>query len=190
MFYHKKSMKIRRGSAGAAIVLTVIIALAAFAVPVSAHELSTDHGISAELHVPPLDKPIAGQLTSLQFSFEDMPATFSLPECDCRVQASGPVETPLVASTQTDNSDSSILTSQMTFPKAGSYTITLSGFTTSAQKTRFSLSYPVHVGREPVTVGPTARVISGIMIIVCAVATAGILVYYFMNELRKPHAKA
>lgn len=53
--------------------------------PAVAHVLKTDNGITAVLHIPPEDNPVASQPTELDFSFSDNKNAFNLNDCNCQV---------------------------------------------------------------------------------------------------------
>lgn len=155
------------------------VVLIAFAASVSAHTLATDRGISAELHIPQDDTAQAGKPIDLQFTFADMPPTFSIVECACRLQISGSDDFSATASAQLDGSRTDRLASSILFPKSGVYRVTLTGYATSAQKVPFNLKYAVRVDRAPVGVSRTAKIVSGIVIGLSLLIVAGVLAWHF-----------
>lgn len=112
----------------------------------AAHVLRQDNGIAAELHIPPDDKPLAGQQTKLELSFGDSRHAFSLQNCDCQlsVERSSVSIQKLALQPATP---SSMLSSTPTvrFPAVGQYNVVVQGSAKNGTFSSFSLTYPVDI---------------------------------------------
>lgn len=174
-------MKIRFGILT---VLTLCTSLLA-SVPVYAHVLQSNNGISAEMHLPPQDVAVAGRLQRIEFIFggEDNPSTFSLIECGCSLKIAPRDGAATTISTQFDNSaGEEQLTSQTTFQAAGDYTLTLNGYTTASHSKQFNLVYNLNVQPAPRTVSTATRKLTMAVIGLCVLAALGVLAYHLRRE--------
>jgi hypothetical protein len=176
-------MKFRLGLlATISILLSVVVSA-----PVYAHVEASDHGVSAEIHLPPDDQAIANRDQRIEFIFEDAPSTLSLKECDCSLRIAmedGPTST---VSTQLDSTEADQLTSQTTFTRSGDYTLTLKGFTTAKHTQQFNLVYRLHVKPAPRSVSAATRKLTMVLTGVCVAAVFAVILfsYYYRGKRRK-----
>ncbi len=118
---------------------TLLSALLWTTSPVAAHVLKTDTGISAVLHIPPEDNPVAAQPTNLVFAFGTQQSSFDLRDCRCqvRVEKEGkPIQSTSLISTFRSNAAATVR-----FPTIGVYTIYLDGESRSKRFQSFHLAY-------------------------------------------------
>jgi PKD repeat protein len=170
---------------GSALLLTALVMIGAVA-PVSAHVLRSDKGITAEMHIPPDDQVTATKPTTIEFNFENEPSSFSLIECGCSLRITGATDVSLQSSLQLDRSAVDQLTTQVTFPKPGTYTVQLTGATTSSSNEgQFSVSYNVVAKPAAVTTSRTVRNISIALVDICTLAIVGVTIFYYFRPKRK-----
>ncbi|HVX23898.1 MAG TPA: hypothetical protein VG992_00950 [Candidatus Saccharimonadales bacterium] len=112
----------------------------------AAHVLKTDNGVSAVLHIPPEDNPVAGQATELEVSFGDIHDAFSLADCHCSVtvQLAGRTLTkttpqPALAGATLDS------VAVVRFPNPAVYNVIVAGSSRDGAFPHFRLVYPVRV---------------------------------------------
>lgn len=115
----------------------------------SAHVLKEGQGVSAVLHIPPEDNPVAGQPTELDISFGDKNNNFSLLDCSCQllIVSGGKVLQKLVPSSALSGATlDSVVTAQ--FPHVGVYHIIISGSAKDDKFNDFKLDYSVRVASD------------------------------------------
>jgi hypothetical protein len=111
-----------------------------------AHELATDKGISAVLHIAPDDNPYAGRETFMKFDFTSQNPGFDVRYCECRVTVQT-ASNQLLTSTVYSNSNSPTRGhAVVNFPAAGVYEVEVRGLASEGRPvSRFRLVYPVRV---------------------------------------------
>lgn len=117
---------------------------------VFAHILRTDGPITAELHLPPDDKPVAGSPVTYVLAFEDSTKKFSLPSCDCAAtfRKNGTVVKTVSLATQNPSTS----TNSITFMRPGSYELEVTGSPKIAGAfQQFHLTYPITIAPSPNT---------------------------------------
>lgn len=126
---------------------------------VSAHELESDNGISAVLHLPPDDKPISGETTKYEFLVSDQKGQLSLTDCDCKVLLKKNGQ--LIKSQQLQVTDDQRGYGSVIFPKPGVYNLELTGAPrANADFDDFEFENSVRVYQKP-SVVPTGFIIAG-----------------------------
>jgi len=125
-------------------IVSSLLLIAIYPLNASAHELETDGGISAELHVEPYDHPLAGQKTTYRVAFEDEPADFNLENYDTTIaildQGEVIATQPFTAAEPNESTDT------YEFPNAKEYIIRVHGQPKQAGKhPEFTLDFPVQV---------------------------------------------
>lgn len=114
-----------------------------------AHVLRQGNGISALLHIPPIDQPRAGETTDLYVSFGDKNKTFNLQNCRCtvaiekedKVLTKLPLKPTLPGATQ-----EGMVT--YTFPSVGTYDLAIEGSAVNGQFSKFALPYDVQIASD------------------------------------------
>jgi hypothetical protein len=186
MLYDGKDMNIKRISL--LVLMTLTLTLSPMA-PASAHELATDKDISVELHIPPDDKPVAGQPTRLRFTFESTSATFSEVSCDCKLQVVQGSRTIASVTPKRNQQLRSSMEATVNFPTGGSYTLKLSGLTGSiteeTPKERFNVAYPVQVSPAVIPPSSLARYVSLGLVGLCGLTAIGVVAYYTISYFKQ-----
>jgi hypothetical protein len=163
--------------------LIVATLMLGIATPASAHVAASNNGVTAELHIPPLDSPVAGEQTRLEFGFEAVPDTFSTAACECALTVIQDDRAVLTASTTPGNNSESGsgVAAQVRFPKGGDYTLKFNGFADVTKQVRFSLAYQVSVSPAKKTASqPNSR--TGLLLIgLCGAAALGVIIYYYLG---------
>ena len=128
------------------ILLAALVCLSAgWSAPAAAHELKSDNGISAVLHIVPDDNPRSEEETTLYFSFDSQNRGFDLNYCKCQVSFQSS-ENKLVSAPVTPDAGSSTGGyATVTFPRAGVYTVALRGLVASEPGSYFNLKYTLRV---------------------------------------------
>ena len=164
------------------IIVTLVPGLAA------AHVLRQDHGVAAELHIPPDDHPIAGQPTRLEVSFGDSQDVFKLTDCTCRLQvfASGKtIQSRILEPAQPDSTLDSTTTVQ--FPSIATYQVVITGNSKTGRFSNFTLDYPVRVAASTTSPSPASSTADKILLIGTGVLVVTVLVAAGVR--RRPLAK-
>jgi hypothetical protein len=159
----------------------VLFLLAITCVPAaaSAHVLKENNGMSAVLHVPPEDNPIAGEPTELNIAFGDKANAFSLMNCDCQVHIQSDGKTlqtlPAAPALRGATQDSAVNT---TFPEGGLYHIIVTGSSRNDSFKNFRLDFLLKVSDDSAHASkPSSEIIiisSGSLIILVMIAYTSI----------------
>lgn len=144
----------------------------------SAHVLKQDHGISAVLHIPPEDAPVAGVPTTLNVSFADTKNAFNLANCNCQVILKLD-ETVVQTTAITLVSQNANMQGRSTvkFPQAGAYEIAVRGTAKNGSFPEFALEYPVHVSAAGKAAQSGSKGMSVILIAAGSLIIIGLLAY-------------
>ncbi len=160
---------------GAALLLAVLVAVSTFTIPVSAHVLESDNGVSAILHIKPDDHPIAGKPVPVNFLFSNDVGGFSLNRYDVQLNLiqDGAVKfktavKPLFFGSATEGE------TMATFPTAGVYTVRATAKPTEPNVPAFTLDYDVRVADIAANAtkgdGGTTALLSGLSLILLGMA--------------------
>lgn len=113
---------------------------------VSAHELRVNNGISAFLHIPPEDSPVAKESTKLELEFSNGKGDFLLNDYAVTVKAmakDNQIASAVVQPAFFGSASQAV--AYITFPKIDTYTLTVTGIAKSHNVPNFSVQYPVNV---------------------------------------------
>lgn len=94
--------------------------------PVIAHQLASDNGVNAVLHIDPDDAPVAGRKAQLIFYLGSESPSFHAQDCGCQLSLN--LRHRQIANPPLQLGSSSA-TVTITFPQAGVYTVLLNGNT-------------------------------------------------------------
>jgi hypothetical protein len=111
-------------------ILVVVIGVslaAAWPSLAQAHVLESNNGVSAVLHMPPDDAPIAGRPTTVGLAFSGTQAGFDINNYDVTVALLRNDSQLSSGKLQVEDSSRSDGSSTVTFPEAGAYRLQVSG---------------------------------------------------------------
>jgi hypothetical protein len=161
--------------------LAILLAVPAAITPiVAAHELQTDAGVSAVLHILPDDNPYAGHETILSFYFSSQKPDFDLQQCDCKVRVRTDAGRLLTAPVISSNGSPTEGAAKINFPAAGVYNTEVSGYISGPQSDLFHISYQIRVNPSVVEGGGSAAgwqviLISLTSLVIGSIMAAGII---------------
>jgi hypothetical protein len=123
---------------------------------VLAHEVETDHNLSALMHIEPNDHPVVGQEAKFFFTFKGDHEKFDQADCSCTFAIFKAGKNVWSGPAYVDHQDQSLLVDgpafRFVFPEAGQYKVDLIGQPKSgANFTSFTLSYEVEVSEDQKT---------------------------------------
>ncbi len=107
----------------------------------SAHILEENNGVSAILHIPPDDNPIAAQKTTLSFEIKQTGGGLSVKNCDCTVSIKHDGKLIVTSAVTASSSNDGAGEATVTFPEVGAYDISLIGHAKDASFQDFTLHY-------------------------------------------------
>jgi hypothetical protein len=162
----------------AAIGLLILVFLSPL--PASAHVLKENNGISAVLHMPPDDDPVAGRPVELDLSFGDDSGHFSLLLCDCELQVSGNGRTIYRAAPRPAVNGANLDSFTMvTFPAAGAYDLHVSGTPRGGNFRPFKFDYVIRV-TNPADASSQGQ---GLAVLIISAGSLAILVLIAQNGI-------
>ena len=135
---------------------------------VFAHELEQSNGISAVLHIPPDDNPLAGKKTVLNVAYGDKAQKFSLENCSCFISVvqnehvlSTVKATPALPHSKLDSAVKVI------FPNPGKYEVRVSGISIDNSFAEFEIEFPVKITNSAIVASNKA----GYQVLIFAIGT-------------------
>ena len=132
-----------------AIAIIILLGLNAAPATVSAHQVKTDNGISAYLHVLPYDQPISGQATTIHISFSDRKGSFNLSDCSCQLLLKKDEKVKQHYLAKPSRAGATLTSTVIaTFPSDGDYEISIEGSSISGKFKPFHLEYPIKAGND------------------------------------------
>lgn len=146
-------------------------------IKVFAHELEQDNGISAVLHIPPDDNPVAAKKTQINIAYGDKNKKFSLKKCSCTISvvrnehvlSSVPARPALPGSSL----DSAV---EVVFPSKGQYEIRASGKAIDNSFAEFQVEFPVKITQS--SIDTKAKAAFAIMILAAGTILINIVIAY------------
>jgi hypothetical protein len=128
-----------------AILSTALLLVGLWVAPTQAHVLEADGGISAVLHMPPDDAPIAGKATYINLAFASGDPDFNISDYQIQVSLQRNTSILQTASMQPDSGSSRDGTATVTFPEPGAYRLNVRGnpLQSGEEGSTFELNYSV-----------------------------------------------
>lgn len=188
MHYHKSMKVVAVRAAKLATAIVMIAGLCAgFTGRAAAHVLRTDNGVSAEMHIPPDDKPVAGRPTTIQFVFSGTDFDFDVHACGCTLTVSGGTAGLRTVPIRTFQGDSSSSRAIVTFPAAGVYGLSVRG---RSEAGTFQLDYDTRVGADPAAAQANAARAKRINVLMLGIVGAVLLAMaaYYATKRRAASA--
>jgi len=152
-----------------------------------AHILEESNGISAILHIPPDDKPVANEKTKLYFDLQSKDIRFKVEDCNCRVTISSN-DKVIESSQQLKPRSTSDAAGEVTvtFPKVGVYDISLEGSSKNKAYSDFSLNYVERVTTTTEHNSSATKYLPTILILVSTVVILFVMAgYAIISKNRK-----
>jgi hypothetical protein len=140
-------MKLWKQWGTVAVAAALVVALA-WCAPAQAHVLESDGDVSAVLHVPPDDAPLAGQTVNVGLAFTSNNSGFDLNNYRVTVRVLRDTKSLSSAPLQTEAGASRYGTANITFPEAGAYRLQVSGQPTAGGRP-FTLRFSVRASAGP-----------------------------------------
>jgi hypothetical protein len=129
---------------------------------VMAHVLESDGDVAAVLHIPPVDAPQAGQVTTVGLAFSSSQPGFDIHDYAIRITVMKGGSKVLSAPVVSDSSSTHDGSASLTFPEAGAYQLVVDGKPLQGQRP-FRLDFSVRADVAAGTVA-TGNKIGGVNI--------------------------
>jgi hypothetical protein len=121
--------------------------------PLIAHQMNAAGSVGAMIHLEPNDSPFAGKNTMTWFMLTRQSGEMIAPkQCDCKVMALDANEQPIVhhlplttMQLAGHQAGHEAIRTDITFPKAGAYTVVLTGKSKDNSFDPFELKFPITV---------------------------------------------